>query len=273
MKKRNDLLQLKNQLGGQCIECGTTELFKLEFDHINSELKTKQITRIHPDKLEKELENIQLLCNMCHRIKSFNEQKIIRNKNSKDDNKNIVKEIKRKIGGCQVCKWSHKDDNILSYCLDFDHILGDKINQISNLYSNTRETLLNEILKCRLLCRSCHQMWTCFQRGGKMLSIYYNKEQIQNFRNLLDNSDKNIEYNNKIKDIVQKYFITPIDITNFDDLKNFETFYKINKNGDIYSIRNKSLMKKTTKIDGNISVILQGKTYYINDLLFLQYNS
>jgi hypothetical protein len=36
-------------------------------------------------------------------------------------------------------------------------------------------------------------------------NICYNKEQIQNFRNLLDNSDKNIEYNNKIKDIIKIY--------------------------------------------------------------------
>lgn len=62
MKTRSNLLQLKNQLGGKCIECGTTELFKLEFDHINPELKTKQITKIHPDNLEKELKNIQLQC-------------------------------------------------------------------------------------------------------------------------------------------------------------------------------------------------------------------
>jgi len=115
MKTRNNLLQLKNQLGGKCIECGTTELFKLEFDHINPELKTKQITKIHPDHLEKELENIQLLC------------------------------------------------------------------------------------------RDCHQMWTCFQRGGKMLEIYYNKEQIEYFRNVLDNSDKNVEYNNQIKEVVKFY--------------------------------------------------------------------
>jgi hypothetical protein len=48
-------------------------------------------------------------------------------------------------------------------------------------------------------------MWTCFQRGGKMLNIYYNKEQIEHFRNLLDNSDKNIEYNSKLKEVVKFY--------------------------------------------------------------------
>jgi hypothetical protein len=48
-------------------------------------------------------------------------------------------------------------------------------------------------------------MWTCFQKNGKMLEIYYNKEQVDDFRKLLDNPIKNIEYNNFIVSIVQKY--------------------------------------------------------------------
>jgi hypothetical protein len=205
MKTRYNLYDLKIKLGGKCTECGTTELFNLEFDHINPKFKTKQITKIHQSKLEKELENIQLLCSICHRIKSFNEQKIKRCKNSKHDKKLIVQNIKRKIGGCQICNWTHKDNDILSYCLDFDHIYGEKYKQISNLYLYKKERILEEIEKCRLLCRACHQMWSCFQRGGKMLYIYYNKEQIQYFKNLLDNSDKNIEYNKRIKEIIQVY--------------------------------------------------------------------
>jgi hypothetical protein len=204
MKTRYNLYDLKIKLGGKCKDCNCTELFKLEFDHINPKFKTKQITRIHPDKLEKELENIQLLCNICHRIKSFNEQKIKRQKN-KNDKKIIIQKIKREITGCQICNWTHKDDDILSYCLDFDHIYGEKYKQISDLFNYKKDTLLDEIEKCRILCRACHQMWTCFQRGGKMLDIYYNKEQIEYFRNLLDNSDKNIEYNSKLKEVVKFY--------------------------------------------------------------------
>jgi len=205
MKTRYKLYDLKIKLGGKCTDCGLKDLFKLEFDHINPKFKTKQITKIHPDKLTIELENIQLLCSICHRIKSYNEQKITIKENSKDNKKKLVKEIKRKIGGCQICNWNHENDDINSYCLDFDHIYGKKHKQISNLYLCKREIILDEIEKCRLICRSCHQMWTCFQRGGKMLNIYYNKEQIQYFRNLLDDNNKNIEYNNKIKEIIKIY--------------------------------------------------------------------
>ena len=63
-----------NKLGGKCANCGTTE--KLEFDHIIpinvgkgnrriSELLTARIER-----LNKELELCQLLCEDCHKIKS-----------------------------------------------------------------------------------------------------------------------------------------------------------------------------------------------------------
>jgi hypothetical protein len=205
MKSRYNLYDLKIKLGGECKNCKCTELFKLEFDHINPKFKTKQITKIHPDNLEKELENIQLLCNLCHRIKSFNEQKIKIHKSCKYDKGVLVQQIKRRIGGCQICNWTHQNDNILSYCLDFDHIYGEKYKQISDLYDGKKEKILDEIEKCRLICSSCHQMFTCFQRGGKILDIYYNKVQIENFRNFLENSIKNIEYNIIIKEIVKVY--------------------------------------------------------------------
>lgn len=275
---RRDLLELKIQLGGKCIDCKCNELFKLEFDHIDPKLKTKQITKMSKKEWYKEINNIQLLCGNCHRIKSYKEQlqiessTISRNKKFTNNHKDIVIQIKKDIGGCQICKWTTEDKKECSYALDFDHISGDKLNQISNLYSHTRDTLLNEILKCRLLCRCCHQLYTCIQKGGKMLTLYYDKKTIKEFEDLLKNKNLNIEFQNQIKKIVEKYFITLIDITDFDDLKNFENYYKINKNGDIYSIRNKSLMKQTTKKDGIIIVVLQSKTYYIHELLKLQYN-
>ena len=59
---RNHLVHLKKQLGGECVNCKCRDLFKLEFDHIDPSLKTKQITKISKSNIEKELENIQLLC-------------------------------------------------------------------------------------------------------------------------------------------------------------------------------------------------------------------
>lgn len=273
---RNSLVQLKKQLGGECVHCKCKDLFKLEFDHIDPTLKTKQITKISKSNIEKELENIQLLCGNCHRIKSYKEQLEIKSsvisrvKKFMNNSKEIIIEIKKQIGGCQICKWTTEDKEECSYALDFDHISGDKIDQISNLYSHSKEKLLNEILKTRIICRCCHQLYTCIQKGGQMLHFYYDDKTIKNFESLFKNENLNKKFQNQIKSIVEKYIVPSIDISDFIDLNNFENYYKINKNGEIYSIRNKCLMKKYIKPYGT-AVILQNKTYYIHELLSLNF--
>jgi hypothetical protein len=69
----------------------------------------------------------------------------------------------------------------------------------------------NKKIPYYLKCEKCRELqiklntnnFTCFQKGGKMLDIYYNKDQIETFKNLLYNPIKNTEYNIKIKEIVK----------------------------------------------------------------------
>jgi hypothetical protein len=58
--------------------------------------------------------------------------------------------------------------------LDFDHLY-DKIRNVSKCGI---DVMMDEIKKTRLLCRNCHEMVTCIQRGGKMADIYYTKDEI-----------------------------------------------------------------------------------------------
>ena len=64
------------QLGGKCVECGTTE--NLEFDHIDSNTKTRQVARILASGSKKlvaeELAKCQLLCKEHHSIKTVANQ-------------------------------------------------------------------------------------------------------------------------------------------------------------------------------------------------------
>lgn len=106
-----------------------------------------------------------------------------------------------------------------------------------------------------------------------MLRFYYDDTTIKKFESLFKDENLNLQFQNQIKTIVEKYIVPTIDISDFIDLKNFENYYKINKNGDIYSIRNKCLMKKYTKLDGPITVILRDKTYYLNELLSLNFKT
>jgi len=67
-KRRQRMVEI---LGGKCQHCGTQE--DLEFDHKDRTLKTMSISRMWSlswEKLLKELEHCQLLCNSCHIKKS-----------------------------------------------------------------------------------------------------------------------------------------------------------------------------------------------------------
>ena len=62
------LSEAKEQLGGKCVKCGTTE--KLQFDHIHPKDKlfaiSKQILMADRKKFQEELDKCQLLCIDCH---------------------------------------------------------------------------------------------------------------------------------------------------------------------------------------------------------------
>jgi hypothetical protein len=189
MRLRYKYKKLKEDLGGICVDCGENDMFKLEFDHIDESKKTKQITRMSPNDpgWDEEIKNIQLLCGICHRIKNtINKIKssVITNDRRRTLKRyDIIHKIKRDIGGCQVCGWEDKDnDSFNSSCLDFDHIVGTKKKSISKSMNLRWSTLIEEIRKTRLLCRNCHQLYTCFEKGGRMVECYYDKEQIKELR-------------------------------------------------------------------------------------------
>jgi L-lactate utilization protein LutB len=51
-------------------------------------------------------------------------------------------------------------------CLDFDHVKGHKVNDISGMISNTysEENILKEIEKCEVRCSNCHRKKTAKER-------------------------------------------------------------------------------------------------------------
>lgn len=201
---RNKIKLFKEELGGKCVDCGFNELFFLEFDHVNPIKKNIQITRSSPKQWDSEKDNLELRCGRCHRIKSNSQisNNLTKNNKYKQAKKNFVKNIKKMIGYCQNCKWTIDDKDKMCYALDFDHIF-DKHEQISNMYNLNIFRIAQEIMKTRLLCRHCHELYTCLQRGGKSLTFYYSNIEIQQFKNKL--YDKNIILNsiNEINNIVK----------------------------------------------------------------------
>ena len=70
VKRQRRIDYLYERLGKECVQCGSTE--NLEFDHINPALK---LTRTPPqalgrDNVDKEIDNLQVLCHNCHKVKT-----------------------------------------------------------------------------------------------------------------------------------------------------------------------------------------------------------
>lgn len=69
---RDNLDSFIAHLGGKCVRCGTTE--NLEFDHIDPRIKSFNITNFlsySKEKIQLELLKCQLLCNECHKKKTY----------------------------------------------------------------------------------------------------------------------------------------------------------------------------------------------------------
>ncbi len=45
-------------------------------------------------------------------------------------------------------------------CMDFDHVSGDKVGDLSNMWSFGEARLIAEIAKCELVCANCHRTRT-----------------------------------------------------------------------------------------------------------------
>jgi hypothetical protein len=215
-KLRQNLIDLKIKLGGKCVNCSETRLYVLEIDHIDPSKKTKQITKMTPQTWDEEIKFVQLLDGNCHRIKSVNEIKdkykdnpMTRCKKSKNKSLQYSHEIKRQIGKCQICNWTHENKVDLCSVLEYDHIdKNDKKNQVSNL--TTRHDIYTEISKCRVICRNCHQITTALQLGGKTLELHLDKKEMEELRNVYLNDFLNKIYNDELKNIINESEKIPI---------------------------------------------------------------
>lgn len=64
-----------------------------------------------------------------------------------------------KSGACLDCRKRYP-----SYCMDFDHVRGQKRIKISSMGNHSVEAILDEIKKCDLVCANCHRIRTAYRR-------------------------------------------------------------------------------------------------------------
>ena len=110
------------------------------------------------------------------------------------------------------------------------------------------------------------ELSTSTDKGHKRIGLMTNGKQKQyRISELLE-----IQYGNKINE-----YIHHIDLTNFEDLKDFEGLYKINRNGDVWSCIYNKIMTPNLSKDGYLKINLNmngaGYKRSIHRLLAIQY--
>lgn len=137
-----------------CKQCGEKFLEALECHHVDKTNKKIVTQLIHSGstekRIQKELDKCEVLCVNCHRKEHH---KAIPTKHH-NWRANYVRNLKQTIP-CYLCGESDWR------CLDFHHVRGEKIANISLLaicaVKVTKEQFFEEIAKCDIICANCHR--------------------------------------------------------------------------------------------------------------------
>lgn len=46
------------------------------------------------------------------------------------------------------------------YCMDFDHVRGEKFKDLSDIKSHALQVIMDEVAKCEIVCANCHRIRT-----------------------------------------------------------------------------------------------------------------
>lgn len=174
------------------------ELLILEFDHLSEkeqrergllkadeiyEAKKGDLGSLNKKDRTKEVKKTQLICCKCHVIETIKRE--IENRNgepqknktpSEREKTEYINEIKK--SGCSCCGFY--DETLLRF-LEFDHLNPlEKVAEICAMKMSlaySLQDLIEEIKKCRILCRHCHKIHTAKQNKD---GLSYKKLKLKN---------------------------------------------------------------------------------------------
>jgi hypothetical protein len=165
---RNNFIDIINPIikkkGGACKDCANSDMRVLEFDHLDPEDKSFNVSFRHnrnASDIEKEAEKTELVCVNCHRLRTSKQY----TRNSNNAKKKFRDQAKLERASCESCKLKVTSDNLAVF--DFDHLdRSSKIACISLMCQRSHYSVTDveaEMTKCRMLCANCHKIHTRIQ--------------------------------------------------------------------------------------------------------------
>jgi len=135
-----------------CLDCGGQfPPYVMEYDHVRG-TKRFSIGKMANHARERVLEEIakcELVCCACHRIRSH-ERRAPCSTEKRLQFLEWVNELK--ANPCMDCQGVFPPE-----AMDFDHVRGEKIAGITQMWSWDRKRVVAEIAKCELVCANCHR--------------------------------------------------------------------------------------------------------------------
>jgi hypothetical protein len=145
-----------------CLDCGETyPPFCMEFDHVEDgkRFNIGKMSNHKRDQVLKEIEKCELVCCACHRVRTQTRKgntKISKNQQFRD----FINGLKN--NPCVDCGRIRP-----AVAMDFDHINGEKVSGVSNMWSWERWKVIAELEKCELVCCICHRIRTVTRLRSK----------------------------------------------------------------------------------------------------------
>jgi hypothetical protein len=137
-----------------CYDCGKTfPTCSMDFDHVRGE-KVKGLGQMHSFSKVRILEEVakcDVVCACCHRVRTCSERV---------PSKPSQQLFYAKVDALKTAPCSDCGLTFAPVAMDFDHVRGNKVLQISLMSHHAWERVETELSKCDLVCACCHRIRT-----------------------------------------------------------------------------------------------------------------
>lgn len=138
--------------GKPCLDCGRVFApYVMEYDHVRGTKRygIGQMAHHRRELVLAEIAKCELVCCACHRVRSHARRKLPKTPRLVRFHA-WIREMKTKP--CRDCGEVQPPE-----AMDFDHVHGEKVAGIAQMWSWGRDKVLAEVAKCELVCANCHR--------------------------------------------------------------------------------------------------------------------